>query len=120
MRKKEETSRTDTAHAHPEEMVFVLLSRDVAAPATIRAWCDERIRLGKNKPTDDQIVEALACAATMEAERRKWVGVADPTRREAATVLDALEELLDGDPTNSAEHVLLIEEYVQAAIREAK
>jgi hypothetical protein len=76
MRKKEETSRTDTclAHAHPEEMVFVLLSRDVAAPATIRAWCDERIRLGKNRLTDDQIMEALVCAATMEAEGRKWVG----------------------------------------------
>jgi hypothetical protein len=58
MRKKEELERTDTcmAHAHPEEMTFVLLGRDVAAPATIRAWVAERIRLGKNVETDAQIV----------------------------------------------------------------
>jgi hypothetical protein len=76
MRKKEELSSTNTcmAHAHPEEMVFVLLGRDVAAPTTIRAWVAERLRLGKNVDTDGQIVEALACADTMQAEGRKWAG----------------------------------------------
>src|SRR5579872_6725662 len=75
VRKRDELSKPTTcmAHAHPEEMVFVLLSRDAAAPATIRAWCDERIRLGKNVETDEQIVQALACAATMETEGRQWV-----------------------------------------------
>jgi len=78
MRKKNELSRNDTclAHAHPEEMVFVLLGRDVAAPETIRAWVAERIRLGKNIETDAQVVEALACADTMEKEGRQWVGAA--------------------------------------------
>ena len=78
MRKKEELSRTNTcmAHAHPEEMVFVLLGRDVAAPTTIRAWVAERIRLGKNVATEKQITEALACAETMEKEGRQWVGAA--------------------------------------------
>jgi len=76
MRKKDEMSRTDSClgHAHTNEMVFVLLGRDVAAPATIRAWATERVRLGKNVDTDEQIVEALACAATMEKEGRQWVG----------------------------------------------
>ena len=60
-------------HAHPEEMVFVLLSRDAAAPVAIRAWVAERVRLGKNIEADQQIIEALECAATMEAEYRKWV-----------------------------------------------
>jgi hypothetical protein len=75
MRKKDELTKEHTCmqHAHPEEMVFVLLSRDVAAPAAIRAWVAERLRLGKNVETDGQIVEALACAYTMEIEGRKWV-----------------------------------------------
>lgn len=81
MRKKDELSREHTCmqHAHPEEMVFVLLSRDAAAPVAIRAWMAERIRLGKNVETDDQIVEALACIETMESEGRRWVTIlSDP------------------------------------------
>lgn len=76
MRKKDELTREHTClqHAHPEEMVFVLLSRDAAAPVAIRAWVAERLRLGKNVETDEQIVEALACAATMETEGRLWTG----------------------------------------------
>jgi hypothetical protein len=78
MRKQDELSRKDTcmAHAHPQEMTFVLLGRDVAAPFAIRAWADERVRLGKNTETDAQIVEARACADTMTEEGRKWVGTA--------------------------------------------
>jgi hypothetical protein len=48
------------------EMIFVLLARDKAAPHAIREWCKERVRLGKNKPDDVQITEALRCAETME------------------------------------------------------
>lgn len=75
MRKKDELSveRTCMQNAHPEEMTFVLLSRDAAAPAAIRAWTVERIRLGKNAPGDPQIIEAMECAATMEREGRLWV-----------------------------------------------
>jgi len=51
------------------ERLFVLLARDPAAPAAVRAWIAERIRLGKNKPDDDQIREAQECAALMEVER---------------------------------------------------
>ena len=78
MRKKDELSKDHTCmrHAHPNEMVFVLLSRDSAAPVAIRAWVAERLRLGKNVDTDEQIVEALACARTMESEGRQWVGAA--------------------------------------------
>ena len=61
-------------HAHRDEMVFVLLGRDAAAPAAIRAWAAERIRLGKNAPGDEQVTEALACAVTMAEEGKKWVG----------------------------------------------
>jgi hypothetical protein len=76
MRKKDELSLEHTCmqHAHPEEMVFVLLSRDAAAPVAIRAWVAERLRLGKNVATDAQIVEALECAAIMAAEGRLWTG----------------------------------------------
>lgn len=78
MRKHNEltTATACMQRAHPNEMVFVLLSRDVAAPAAIRAWVEERLRLGKNTKDDLQIVEALHCAAIMEAEGRKWVDAA--------------------------------------------
>ena len=78
MRKKDELSKPQTcmSNAHPNEMVFVLLGRDAAAPAAIRAWVAERLRIGKNTETDLQIVEALECAKTMEAEGRQWVGAA--------------------------------------------
>ena len=78
MRKKDELTREHTCmqHAHADEMVFVLLSRDEAAPVAIRAWVAERLRLGKNVETDGQIVEALTCAYIMELEGRKWVNPA--------------------------------------------
>lgn len=74
MRKKDELSqpRTCMQSAHPNEMVFVLLSRDPAAPVAIRAWVAERLRINENKETDPKIVEALKCAKTMEIEGRKW------------------------------------------------
>lgn len=52
--------------AAPDEMLFVLLSRDIAAPATIRTWVSLRIGFGKNKPDDPQIKDALECAKRME------------------------------------------------------
>jgi hypothetical protein len=44
--------------AEDDEMMFILLGRDKAAPATIRAWIRERIRMGLNKPGDSQLKEA--------------------------------------------------------------
>lgn len=75
MRKKDELSRENTCMrlAHPDEMTFVLLGRDAAAPAAIRAWIAERVRLGKNAESDAQIVEAIAYAQTMEDEGRTFV-----------------------------------------------
>lgn len=52
-----------------KEMIFVLLGRDIAAPATIREWCRLRCLHGKNTANDPQIKEALECADTMERER---------------------------------------------------
>ena len=97
MRKKDELSSANScmAHAHPDEMVFVLLGRDAAAPAAIRAWADERVRLGKNKADDAQIVEARACADAMEREGRKWVG---PLAAGATvTVVKKMDDLVKND-----------------------
>lgn len=73
MKKRDELSNPASClnHATDDERLFVLLARDVASPATIRFWCAERVRLGKNGWGDDQIVEALNCAASMEIERRQ-------------------------------------------------
>jgi hypothetical protein len=71
MRKIDEIHQAGSclSRAHNTEMVFVLLSRDVAAPATIRFWIQERVRLGKNQPDDLQLLEAETCAQIMEDER---------------------------------------------------
>lgn len=53
--------------AKSNEWLFVLLGRDEAAPETIRYWCRQRVRLGKNKKSDPQIREALACAHEIAA-----------------------------------------------------
>lgn len=94
MRKKDELSRSNTcmAHAHPDEMVFVLLGRDAAAPEAICAWAAERVRLGKNSETDDQIVEALACATTMQREGRKWADQSPDEGSEAAVLRSRMEK----------------------------
>jgi hypothetical protein len=70
MRKRDELTEPSAcmARARDDEMVFVLLGRDAAAPAAIRAWIRERIRLGRNAPDDWQLIEAERCARTMEAE----------------------------------------------------
>lgn len=72
MRKSQELSdpKSCMSRARDDEMTFVLLGRDAAAPATIRFWANERIRLGKNTSTDPQIVEAFECAAAMESEQQ--------------------------------------------------
>ena len=69
MIKRDELERGCMSRARENEMTFVLLGRDAAAPVAIRAWAWERVRIGKNSPTDDQIIEALSCAETMERER---------------------------------------------------
>jgi len=56
------------SRAKDDEMTFVLLARDVAAPVAIRAWVKERLRLGKNQMRDHQIIDALACADDMELQ----------------------------------------------------
>jgi hypothetical protein len=70
MRKKNET-RCPTSclnKAKEDEMLFILLGRDSAAPATISFWITERIRQGLNQHDDAQIIEAMECAKIMEKQ----------------------------------------------------
>jgi hypothetical protein len=71
MRKRDEMTSPAScmSRAQDNEMTFVLLGRDAAAPAAIRAWIAERVRLGKNLPGDAQLVDAEECACVMENER---------------------------------------------------
>lgn len=57
------------SRAKDDEMIFVLLGRDRAAPATVRAWIEERIRLGKNVRTDTQIINAEQWIETVLIEQ---------------------------------------------------
>jgi hypothetical protein len=74
MRKRDELTDPTSciSRARDDEWTFVLLERDAAAPATVRFWIEERIRLGKNSPTDPQIIEAERWIAAV----RKSPGVA--------------------------------------------
>lgn len=71
MEKMQELTNPDSCinRALPGEMVFVLLARDAVAPLAVRAWAIKRVEIGKNQRTDQQIVEALKCADTMEDQR---------------------------------------------------
>lgn len=55
--------------ARPDEIIFVLMARDAAAPAAVRAWAMERIKLGLNKSQDAKILEALKSATEMEEQK---------------------------------------------------
>jgi hypothetical protein len=74
MRKRDELSDPASClnRADDGEWLFVLLGRDRAAPAAVRAWVEQRVRLGKNRPDDQQIIEAERWAAAVEAEQR-WL-----------------------------------------------
>jgi hypothetical protein len=56
-------------YAEPDEPMFIVLGRDAAGPMAVRAWIDQRIASGKNKPDDQQIVDAREIADAMEQYR---------------------------------------------------
>ncbi len=68
MIKQEELSNPNSClnRATENEILFVLLGRDPAAPLAIRAWIGERIRIGKNTLDDPQIKEAWRIMEQME------------------------------------------------------
>lgn len=70
MIKREELSNPNSCinRAKDEELTFVLLARDAAAPVAIQAWADERVRIGKNKEEDPQIVNAREIAKAMKEQ----------------------------------------------------
>ncbi len=126
MRKKDELTLEHTCmqHAHPEEMVFVLLGRDPAAPIAIRMWVSERVLRGKNVYSDTQIVEAMECAATMEREGRKWVDappgavVAATGHAKAIQEIDAA--LFNGDTFDDPAVRAVLSAYVERWARELR
>lgn len=76
MIKRDEVSEPNSClnKAKDDEMIFVLLGRDPAAPHAVRAWVDERLRLGKNTVADEQITSALMAATLMESDGKVWRG----------------------------------------------
>lgn len=68
MRKDKELSDSNSclSKARKDELIFVLLERDMATPETIRFWCEKRIELGKNTASDEQILQALELAREIE------------------------------------------------------
>lgn len=71
MRKRDELTdpKSCMSRARDDEWTFVLLGRDLAATAAVRAWIEERIRLGKNQRNDPQIVKAKQWIESVETEQ---------------------------------------------------
>ena len=71
MRKRDELTdpKSCMSRAGDDEMTFVLLGRDAAAPGVVRYWIEERVRLGKNTYADPQIQEAFAWIEAVEREQ---------------------------------------------------
>ena len=72
MRKRDELTNPNScmSKAKDDEWTFVLLGRDLAATVAVRAWIGERLRIGKNEPDDDQILEAEEWCHAVEHERQ--------------------------------------------------
>lgn len=70
MLKKDELADPNSClnRARDDEMIFVLLARDISAPGTVLDWIRRRIADGKNKPNDDQLADAERCAFAMCAQ----------------------------------------------------
>lgn len=54
-----------------DEPLFVLLGRDASAKVAIQAWVDDRLKTGKNRPHDNQIIEAKLAIEKMEKYREQ-------------------------------------------------
>lgn len=54
--------------AGDDELVFVLLSRDPAAVATVEFWIAKRIELGIDAPDSDKLKEAAQLAHQMQVD----------------------------------------------------
>ena len=76
MKKIDEINHPDSCFnkAKDDEMIFVLRSTDPSAPIAIMAWITDRIRIGKNKFSNQKIQDAFNCAEVMEKERNKIEG----------------------------------------------
>jgi hypothetical protein len=68
MRKSDELSDPSSClnKAAEDEILFVLMERDPAAPGTIRDWVARRIEMGLNKPGDPKLISAEQIARAIE------------------------------------------------------
>lgn len=58
------------AAALPDEPIFVILGRDIAGPATLGYWAQQRIALGKTDGPDD--LDRIKAAVAEATEMREW------------------------------------------------
>jgi hypothetical protein len=60
VKKKDELSDPNSCFnkAGDDDMLFILLGKDHAAPAAVLAWIEERVRIERNLPDDPKLTEA--------------------------------------------------------------
>lgn len=131
MRKRDELTDPNSclSKARDDEMLFVLLGRDAAAPAAVQAWINERIERGKNAANDEQIQEAERWIEVVKSGRGvseyigrksgKWlararrgkplIGMAKKAGRDYITPEDVQQAIDDGvSPIDVASAVLAV------------
>ena len=76
MRKRKEVTDPKSClnRAFEDELIFVLLARDPAAPVAIQAWIEKRIELGLNTRDDPKLTEAQNIAVAMFKEQASVLG----------------------------------------------
>jgi hypothetical protein len=98
MIKREELTNPKScmSRAKDDEMTFVLLARDEAAPYAIREWAKMRVHLGKNTWEDQQIDEALKCAVIMQHSREAKAEAVPPSEEAPTAELISIKILGTG------------------------
>lgn len=94
VKKKDELTNPNScmSKAHDDEMTFVLLARDPAAPAAIQGWIYRRVEMGLNDMADQKIKEAKECRLEMlkyqeriKMENTEWGAPSDKEAKERPT-----------------------------------
>ncbi len=93
MIKRDEVRRPDSClnRAREDEIVFVLLGRDMTTPITILKWAMERIKISKSAVDSDEIKDAVRMADTLIEEHKQTlyriVSIRDPHDNNKAAML---------------------------------
>lgn len=78
-------------NAEPDEPMFILLARDLMAPALVRLWADLRAHAAGNP---SKVAEARSCAAAMDVWRNQKSATPPPLKEPEAGTMTSRKLLI--------------------------